>query len=74
MMAGFDPTEIRNPKKTADRRMAEADGASTPAGSPAVHKTSMSQSDFTGGSPSVRAKDDAKKSAKFLELMKAHQR
>jgi hypothetical protein len=65
----FDPSEIFNPKKTLARREEEAtQPAKTPA--PASPKT-MSQSEFGAGGPSQR--QDPKKNAKFIELMRKQQ-
>jgi hypothetical protein len=73
---GFDPSEISNPKKTAHRRMTEADAGAAPAapspgGTPTSVKT-MSQSEFTSGGPTVRKRDEAKRNQKFIELMRKH--
>jgi hypothetical protein len=68
----FDPAEIRNPKLTAERRMRQAESGTPPAKSASAPAT-MSQSDFTSGGPITRAKNDSKKNAKFIELMRKHQ-
>jgi hypothetical protein len=74
----FDLSEILNPKKTLARR--EADSEGPPSGFPAdaasapfnnVPAKTMSQSEFGAGGSSKR--QDPKKNAKFIELMRKQQ-
>jgi hypothetical protein len=76
-MAKFELTEISNPKKTIERRLEAAEGETASqdaAESPKVERAerTMTQSEFTGGGPLIRAAS-AKKNAKMIELMRRHQ-
>lgn len=62
----MDLSEIGNPKKTAARRMEEAENPKPPAAPASA--PGMSQADFTKKGGAV----DPKKNSKFIELMRRH--